>query len=88
MNAFVVSPIAPHALSTRGLVAAPQDVLEVVNDGPEALDLVIDGMGFGELEVGGHSRVRLRPDVVGLAQLPGESFYRRFREKLMQLASP
>jgi NAD+ kinase len=86
VSGYVVSLVAAHALSARGLVAAPGDVLEVVNEGPEPLDIVFDGIRLGELEVGGRSEVRFRPDVVGLAQLPGESFYRRFREKLMQLA--
>jgi NAD+ kinase len=86
VSAFVVSLVAAHALSARGLVASPTDLLEVVNEGPEPLDIVFDGMRLGELEVGARSDVRFRPDVVGLAQLPGESFYRRFREKLMQLA--
>jgi NAD+ kinase len=81
-----VSLIAPHALSARSLVAAPEDVLEVTNDGPEAVDLVLDGVRVGEVGVGECSEVRFRAHAVGLAQLPGSSFYRRFREKLMQLA--
>ena len=86
VSAFVVSLVAAHALSARGLVASPTDLLEVVNEGPEPLDIVFDGIRLGELAVGARSNVRFRPDVVGLAQLPGESFYRRFREKLMQLS--
>jgi NAD+ kinase len=86
VSAYVVSLIAPHALSARGLVAAPSDVLEVVNEGPEPVDLVIDGIRLGEIAVGEHSEVRFRADAVGLAHLPGSSFYRRFREKLLQLA--
>jgi NAD+ kinase len=86
VSAFVVSLVAAHALSARGLVASPTDVLEVVNEGPEPLDIVFDGIRLGELEVGARSEVRFKPDVVGLAQLPGESFYRRFREKLMLLS--
>jgi NAD+ kinase len=86
VKAYAVSLIAPHALSIRGLVAAPSDVLEVVNDGPEPVDLVIDGIRLSEMGVGERSQVRFRPDAVGLAQLPGSSFYRRFREKLLGLA--
>ena len=44
-----------------------------------ALD-VSPSMAFGTAD-------RLKADVAGLAQLPGSSFYRRFREKLLQLAS-
>jgi NAD+ kinase len=82
-----VNLIAPHALSSRALVAAPEDVLRVVNDGADPVDLVIDGMRTGELGAKEECEIKFAPDVVGLAQLPGSSFYRRFREKLLQLTS-
>ena len=79
--------IAPHALSSRALVAAPEDVLRVVNDGADPVDVVIDGMRTGELGPHDECEIKFTADVVGLAQLPGSSFYRRFREKLLQLTS-
>jgi NAD+ kinase len=87
VKAYTVSLIAPHALSARALVAAPEDVLRVVNEGREPVDIVVDGMRTGELEAGRAVELTFKPDVVGLAQLPGSSFYRRFREKLIQLTS-
>ena len=57
----------------------------MVNDGDEPIDIVIDGITAGELPGGEESEITFEPDVVGLAQLPGSSFYRRFREKLLQL---
>jgi NAD+ kinase len=87
VKGFVVNLIAPHALSSRALVAAPEDVLRVVNDGNDPVDIVIDGMHAGELGPKEECEIKLTPDVVGLAQLPGSSFYRRFREKLLQLTS-
>ena len=87
VKAYTVSLIAPHALHARALVAAPEDGLRVVNDGREPLDISADGMRTGEFEAGGAVELVFKPDVVGLAQLPGSSFYRRFREKLIQLAS-
>lgn len=87
VRGFVVNLIAPHALSSRALVAAPQDVLRVVNDGDEPVDIVIDGMQAGELGGRDECEITFEPDIVGLAQLPGASFYRRFREKLLQLTS-
>jgi NAD+ kinase len=87
VKGFVVNLIAPHALSSRALVAAPEDVLRVVNDGADPVDLVIDGMRTGELGAKEECEIKFAPDVVGLAQLPGSSFYRRFREKLLQLTS-
>jgi NAD+ kinase len=87
VKGYVVNLIAPHALSSRALVAAPEDVLRVVNDGADSIDIVLDGMRTGELAGGEESEITFRPEVVGLAQLPGASFYRRFREKLLQLTS-
>jgi NAD+ kinase len=87
VKGYVVNLIAPHALSSRALVAAPEDVLRVVNDGGDPVDVVIDGMRTGELGPNGECEINFRPDVVGLAQIPGSSFYRRFREKLLQLTS-
>jgi NAD+ kinase len=87
IKGFTVSLIAPHALNARALVAAPDDVLRVVNRGFDPVDIVVDGIGSGELGAGDSAEIRFRPDAVGLAQLPGTSFYRRFREKLIQLTS-
>jgi NAD+ kinase len=87
VKAYTVSLIAPHALYARALVAAPDDVLQVVNDSSDPVDIVVDGMRTGELAEHKAAEIAFRPGVVGLAQLPGSSFYRRFREKLIQLAS-
>jgi NAD+ kinase len=87
IEGFTVSLIAPHALSARALVAAPDDGLRVVNEGRDPVDIVVDGIPTGELGPREVAEIRFRPGVAGLAQLPGESFYRRFREKLLQLTS-
>jgi NAD+ kinase len=87
VEGFVVNLIAPHALVSRAMVAAPEDVLRVANEGDEPVDVVIDGMRTGELAAGESAEISFQADVVGLAQLPGASFYRRFREKLLQLTS-
>jgi NAD+ kinase len=87
VKGFTVSLIAPHALSARPLVAAPEDVLRVGNQGFDPVDIVVDGIRSGELDAGKSAEIRFRPEAVGLAQLPGTSFYRRFREKLIQLTS-
>lgn len=86
VDGFAVSLIAPHALGYRPLVAAPADELTVRNEGDEPVDVVVDGIRTGEIEPGQDAAVRFRPSAVGLAQLPGSSFYRRFREKLMRLS--
>jgi NAD+ kinase len=87
LKGFVVSMVAPHALSARAVVAAPDDVLRVVNQGREPVEVVIDGMRTGEIGPGGAREVSFRTDAVGLAQLPGSTFYTRFREKLRLLTT-
>jgi NAD+ kinase len=87
LKGFVVSMVAPHALSARSVVAAPDDVLKVVNEGAEPVDVVIDGMRAGGIGSGEAQTVRFTPDAVGLAQLPGSTFYARFREKLRLLTA-
>lgn len=85
LRGFVVSMVAPHALSARAVVAAPEDVLRVTNIGREAVEVVIDGMKAGALEPDEGKDVRFRAEAVGLAQFPGSTFYSRFREKLRLL---
>jgi len=87
VEGYVVSFIAPHTLTARALVAAPDDVLEVENRSPEEpVDVATDGRIVGTLEP--HERMQLRYRRKGalLAQLPGSSFYRRLRDKFGQLA--
>ena len=87
VEGFVVSFIAPHTLTARPLVAAPDDVLIVRNAaGREAVDLVIDGEHVCDLESGDEVEIRFRDDVGRLAQLPGGNFYRRIGEKFGRLA--
>jgi NAD+ kinase len=85
LKGFVVSMVAPHALSARAVVAAPEDVLQVTNQGREPVEVVIDGIKAGALGPGESNEVTFRSDAVGLAQLPGSTFYSRFREKLRLL---
>jgi NAD+ kinase len=78
VEGYVVSFIAPHTLTARSLVVAPNDVLHVRNAADrEAVDVVCDG------ELG----VSFSDDVSRLAQLPGASFYHRIREKFGRLAN-
>jgi NAD+ kinase len=85
LKGYVVSMVAPHALSARAVVAAPDDVLVVTNNGGDVVEVVIDGMPTGSLGPGESKEARFRADGVGLAQLPGSTFYSRFREKLRLL---
>ena len=87
VKGYVVSFIAPHTLTARPLVVAPDDVLSVTNAaGRDPVDIVLDGEHIGELASGAEMEVRFRDGVACLAQLPGTNFYRRIREKFGRLA--
>lgn len=84
---FVVSFIAPHTLTARPLVVAPDDVLHVTNAaGREPVDLVVDGEHVTDLDSGAETEVRFRDNVGRLAQPPGANFYQRIGEKFGSLA--
>jgi NAD+ kinase len=87
VEGYVVSFIAPHTLTARSLVVAPEDVLEVINLSEyEAVDMTTDGRRVHTVEPGGKVSVRFEEDVAVLAQLPGSTFYRRLREKFGRLS--
>lgn len=87
VEGYVVSFIAPHTLTARPLVVAPDDVLEVRNiAGREPVDVVVDGEHVADLESGGATEIRFRDGVGRLAQPRGANFYERIREKFGALA--
>jgi len=87
VEGYVVSFIAPHTLTARALVVAPDDVLHVTNVGErDPVDVAVDGISAGELEPGSEVVVGFRDGLAQLAQLEGENFYRRIREKFGRLA--
>ncbi len=87
VEGFVVSFIAPHSLTTRALVVAPNDTLTVHNRGRDVVDVIVDGRPIGELPPGDAVSATFRHDVANLAQVAGSSFYRRLREKFGRLSS-
>jgi NAD+ kinase len=87
VKGYVVSYISPHSLTARALVVAPADVLHVGNAPErEPVEVAVDGVQFAELPAGEGLEVRFVDSVGRLAQLPGNSFYQRIREKFGHLA--
>ncbi len=84
---FVVSFIAPHSLTARALVVAPDDLLTIYNRSQEPLDVSVDGRPVCEIAADSAIDARFVNDAGTIAQLPGSSFYRRLREKFGRLAS-
>ena len=87
VEGFVVSFIAPHSMTARALVVAPDDRLSVHNRSREPLDVAVDGRPVGEIPAGEAIGASFVSDCATLAQLPGTSFYRRLRDKFGRLSS-
>jgi NAD+ kinase len=84
----VVSFIAPHSLTARALVVAPQDVLVVHNRSQdEPVDVTVDGRPVCVLPAGEQIEARFVHDQGALAQIGGNTFYQRLREKFGRLAA-
>jgi len=87
VEGYVVSFIAPHTLTARSLVVAPEDLIEVANRSEhEPVDMTTDGGHVHTVEPGGRVSVRFEKDVAQLAQLPRATFYERLREKFGRLS--
>jgi NAD+ kinase len=88
VEGFVVSFIAPHSLTARALVVAPDDVLSVHNRSrEEPVDVTVDGRPVCVLPPAEHIEARFVNNRGCLAQMPGTTFYQRLREKFGRLAS-
>ncbi len=87
VEGYCVSFIAPHSLTARPLVVAPDDTLTVSNHGREAIDVNVDGRPVCEIAPGEHIDTRFEHAATALAQLPGSSFYKRLRAKFGRLSS-
>ncbi len=87
VEGYVVSFIAPHTLTARALVVAPGDLLHVANVGErDSVDVGIDGVETAEISPGEEVVVGFRDGLALLAQLEGDTFYKRIREKFGRLA--
>jgi NAD+ kinase len=87
VEGYVVSFIAPHSLTARTLVVAPEDVMTVHNRSrEEPADVTVDGRPVCELPAGESLKIRFADAQTVLAQLPGANFYHRLRETFGRLA--
>jgi len=88
VEGVVVSFIAPHSLTARALVVAPNDPLTIANtSGDEPVDVVIDGRPVAVLGPGDRLEARFVHNQGLLAQLEGDNFYRRLHQKFGRLAT-
>jgi len=87
VSGYVVSFIAPHTLTARALVVAPDALMEVTNrSSEEPVDLTTDGRRVCSAAPGETVSIRFEERRALLAQMPGATFYHRLREKFGRLA--
>lgn len=86
VEGYVVSFIAPHSLTARALVVAPDDELTIRNLSADPVELSLDGRPLAEIAPGEEVHAGFEPDQAVLA-LPAESsFYRRLRNTFGRLS--
>ena len=83
VDAYVISLVAAHAVGVRPVVAAPGDVLEIVNAGERDCTLDVDGDRSAYLPPGGTVRINTTRSMATLALLVGDSLYHHFRDRLL-----
>jgi NAD+ kinase len=83
MQAFVVSPVSPQALSHRPLVVDGTEALELhLSKAAGLTTLVVDGQGFYPMSEGDFVRVRRHPVPYPLLTRAGFDPFTRLRERL------
>lgn len=83
MNAFVVTPVSPQALSHRPLVIdGDHELVLDVTHASGLTTLVVDGQGFYPMHEGDLVRIVRHPVAYPLLSLPGFDAYKRLRERL------
>lgn len=83
LQAFVISPISPHALTNRPVVDSADRVYELVVPRPhEGTAVVIDGRVFALLAPGDRLRIVRAAPRFKLVEVAGHSYYRTLRQKL------
>jgi NAD+ kinase len=84
LQAFVISPISPHTLTTRSVVDTADRTYELLVPEPnEGTAVVIDGrLAHHPLLPGDRIRVQRAAPTFQLVEVPGQGYYRTLREKL------
>jgi NAD+ kinase len=83
LQAFVISPISPHALTNRPVVDSAERVYELVVPRPHpGTAVVVDGRVLGVWQEGDRLRIQRAPCSFKLVEAAGHTYYRTLRQKL------
>ena len=84
VEAYVISLVAPHAVGVRPVVAAPGDVLEIINTSTTKTALwTSTASASGVISPGAVDAHQDSPGMTSLALLEGDSLYHHFRDRLL-----
>lgn len=82
-NNFVISPVAPHSLTTRPLVITDNGDLDIeVHSRTDAFQVAVDGNSY-TLTTANRLRIKKAPYQIRVVKRPGHTFYQTLRDKLM-----
>jgi NAD+ kinase len=80
---FVVTPICPHVLTMRPILVSNHSRIEITHAQAEsAIFLTLDGQSSTRIAPGDSVSIRKAPHQLGLAMLPGMTFFEVLRQKL------
>ena len=82
LQAFVVTPICPHALTSRPVVDSADKEYTIVIRRATTAWLTIDGQENIELHTGDRVTIQQAPMSFRLVKVPGRSYYRTLHDKL------
>jgi NAD+ kinase len=83
LAAFVITPICPHALTSRPVVDSADKVYSIaIRRACAGTALVVDGQELVPVTVAHRVTVRKAPVTFGLVKVPGRSYYQTLRDKL------
>ncbi len=88
LQAFVLTPIAPHTLTTRPLVDSAEKVYTIRLRQARGAWLVIDGQDQLPLTLDHRVTVRRAPVQFRLVKVPGHSYFHTLRDKLRWGTAP
>jgi NAD+ kinase len=83
LSAFVITPICPHALTSRPVVDSADKTYTIsIGRATTGMALIIDGQEIIPLTVNDRVTLRRAPVTFGLVKVPGRSYFQTLRDKL------
>jgi NAD+ kinase len=83
LSAFVITPICPHALTSRPVVDSADKTYTIsVRRVESGTALVVDGQEIVPLTINDRIILRRAPVTFGLVKVPGRSYFQTLRDKL------